>query len=244
MRRCVVAVGLLCGVVAMFFAACGAGAAPIFFGPTPYLQATDSPIFSATNEYFYREDFEDGSLSTTGVTATPSGVVTPKHDPDTDSVDADDGTIDGSGVDGRSLHTGDTTNSFSFDFDAVQLSEFPTRAGIVWTDVGTVDEGEFGVGTVIFEAFGPANESLGTIMADMLGDGAIDGQTAEDRFFGVINPPGISRITITMPHSMDWEVDHLQYLRVVPEPSVPEPAAVSLVTICLAGLALMRGRRN
>jgi len=196
MCRCVTAVGLLCGFAAMFFAACRAEAAPILFGPSPYLEKTDGPIFIAQNQYFYCEDFEDGTLSTSGVTSSPNGIITTNGVLTTDSVDADDGAIDGSGHQGRSLYSGGTTNSFSFEFSAVQLSGLPKRAGIVWTDVGTVDEGQFGIGTVIFEAFGPANESLGTIVAEMLGDGSVNGGTEEDRFFGVINPEGISRITI------------------------------------------------
>ncbi len=209
-----------------------------FLGPSPYFSVADSPIGTAVNEYFYLENFEDGFLSTSGVTQSPAGIITPNSQVTTDSVDADNGPIDGIGNSGRSLLTGGTTNSFSFQFSANGLGVLPNRAGVVWTDVGSVDEGQLGIGTVIFEAFGPANELLGTIVADMLGDGSINGATDEDRFFGVINPAGISRITITMPHSTDWEIDHLQYLRVV-----PEPATMSLTALGLAGLAIVRRRR-
>jgi hypothetical protein len=171
------------------------------------------------------------------VTQSPAGIITPANQVTTDSVDGDNGPIDGLGNSGQSLLTGGTTNSFSFQFSTLGLGVLPNRAGIVWTDVGAVNEGQLGIGTVIFEAFGPASESLGTIVADMLGDGSINGATNEDRFFGVINPAGISRITITMPHSTDWEVDHLQYLR------VPEPTAISLTALELAGLAIVRRRR-
>lgn len=217
----------------IFLAANGASqfsSAATLLPPTPYLSAADSPIGTAINEFYYLEDFEDGSLSTSGVTATPLGsIIGPSQF--TDSVDSDSGPIDGSGTSGYSLLSGGVTNSFSFQFDAAVLGKFPTRAGIVWTDVGAVSEGAFGVGTVIFEAYGPANESLGTTMA-VLGDGAITGGTTEDRFFGAINPDGISRITITMPASTDWEVDHLQYLR-VPEPISLAPALAGLVaTTC------------
>lgn len=227
-------------ILAVVGVSCASSAAPSFAAtllpPTPYLSIADSPIGTAVNEYFYLEDFEDGTLSTSGVTRSPAGIITVPGE-FTDSVDGDDGSIDGSGKLGRSLLTGGQTNTFSFQFNALALGHLPTRAGIVWTDVGAVDGGPLGVGTVIFEAFGPANESLGTTVANMLGDGAITGATAEDRFFGAINPAGISRITITMPNSTDWEVDHLQYLR------VPEPAALMLLLPGVAvGNLAFRGR--
>lgn len=234
MRRTAAAIlfGVLVASIANDHTACAATLLP----PTPYLSAADSPIGTAVNDFFYLEDFEDGHLSTSGVVATPAGIVTGPGE-FTDSVDGDSGPIDGSGTSGRSLLTGGVTNSFSFQFDAVLLGGFPTRAGIVWTDVGAVSEGAFGVGNVIFEAFGPANESLGTTAA-VLGDGAITGGTAEDRFFGAINPAGISRITITMPASTDWEVDHLQYVR------VPEPAGAILLLVGLAAAAATRRVRS
>lgn len=222
---------LLAALGLLFISAATQSIAATLLAPTPYLSVADSPIGTAVNEYFYLEDFEDGNLSTSGVTLSPAGIITAPSDL-TDSVDADNGPIDGLGNSGRSLLTGGTTNTFSFQFDALVLGNLPTRAGIAWTDVGTVVDGPLGVGTVIFEAFGPANESLGTTVANMLGDGAINGATAEDRFFGAINPAGISRITITMPGSTDWEVDHLQYLR------VPEPAALLLALLALAGGSL------
>src|SRR4029077_12276079 len=36
-------------------------------------------------------------------------------------------------------------------------------------------------------------------------------QTSEDRFLGIVNPDGISSVTLTMTNSINWEVDHLQY---------------------------------
>lgn len=206
--------------------------------PTPYLSIADSPIGTPANEFYYLEDFEDGNLSTSGVTLTGASIVTAPGD-FTDSVDGDSGPIDGFGNSGRSLLSAAGTNTFAFQFDPLVLGKLPTRVGIVWTDVGAVVDGPLGVGTVIFEAFGPANESLGTTVANLLGDGAITGATGEDRFFGAINPAGISRFTISMPNSTDWEVDHLQYLR------VPEPAAIFLAFFGLVGgLVVSRRTRN
>lgn len=233
MRRSVTLLGV---VVLVALLASRISVAATLLSPTPYLSAADSPIGTAVNEFFYLEDFEDGNLSTSGVTMLPAGVIT-LPGPFTDSVDGDSGPIDGFGTSGRSLLTGGSTNTLTFQFSAEVLGNLPTRVGIVWTDVGAVSEGAFGVGTVIFEAFGPANESLGTTVAT-LGDGAITGGTAEDRFLGAINPQGISRFTISMPHSTDWEVDHLQYLR------VPEPSGATLMLVALSAIASTRSARS
>ena len=58
----------------------------------------------------------------------------------TDSVDADDGTIDGFGTDGRSHYAQDGTQGITYVFDSVVLGNLPTHAGLVWTDLsGTQD---------------------------------------------------------------------------------------------------------
>jgi len=87
-----------------------ANATITLFGPTPYLSAADSPFnLSGRGTTFFLEDFEDGLINTPGLnisqvfggaTVNPPGSLT-------DSVDADDGVIDGSGTAGHSLlHTG------------------------------------------------------------------------------------------------------------------------------------------
>ena len=61
-----------------------------------------------------------------------------------------------------------------------------------------------GAADVYFEAFDAGNVSLGTIGPDYLGDGAANGGTAEDRFYGATNAGGISKIVIWIPDSNDW----------------------------------------
>src|SRR5262249_15841598 len=129
------------------------------------------------------------------------------------SVDADDGAIDGSGSAGRSFHSSDGTTETSritFAFDAQVLGRLPTRAGIVWTDVGRTSS-SFGVDSLVFEAFGPAGASLGTVGPVPVGDRVGSGEVAGDRFFGGEAPAGSPGIALEMASSRDWEVDHLQY---------------------------------
>src|SRR3990172_2359501 len=88
--------------------------AQTFLGPTAYLSQTDSPFAAAiTAGDVVLEDFEDGILDVVGVT-TNGGVIGPSSI--TDSVDADDGSIDGSGAGGNSLFSGSGSSGISFDF--------------------------------------------------------------------------------------------------------------------------------
>jgi hypothetical protein len=197
-----------------------------FLGPSPYLSFADSPFNSAGLQNFYLEDFEDGLLNTAGVSASVVGGtldIYPSGFEFTDSVDADDGLLDGNGNGGTTLGVGSaedpaSPSTVTFSFDAGVLGHLPTHVGIAWTDVGfsTSPQG-YGFGTVTFEAFDEFGVSLGMSGPYLLGDGDSAGQTAEDRFFGIINLGGVSKITLAS-NSHDWEMDHLQY-GMVPEPS-------------------------
>jgi len=171
----------------------------------------------ATN-YFYLNNFEDGpfgalgadgSLSTLGVKAVNAppgpefiGIIPPPFPTFLiDSVDEDDGVLDGQGNNGHSLFT--DAVGIDFIFDVAQLGALPTHVGIVWTD---------GAVTTTFEAFDASGASLGKIGPVSLNDGSANGGTGEDRFFGVIHEGGISKIRITDSLS-GIEVDHLQYGR-------------------------------
>ena len=175
-----------------------------FFGPTAYVAFDqDSPFFgdvdSLAFDYFHLEDFEDGLFNTPGV-ASNNGVV---RAPDffTDSVDEDDGAIDGSGQGGFSFIHFLGIGGMKFTFDDVALGGLPTNVGLVWTD---------GADNVTFEAFGPGNVSLGVIGPVAIADAFANGQTAEDRFFGVFDPGGIEAIEIVGGNAA-IEIDHLQY---------------------------------
>lgn len=203
------------------------------YGPSPYLAFTDGPFAPLSFSSFYLEDFRDGAFNTPGATASAGWIV---NGPGlfTDSVDIDDGNGDGLGTQGWSFYSGNTQTSLTITFDAGALGQLPTHAGVVWTDVGNVLSGNSGFGEVIFEAFGPGNALLATIGPVTLGDGFATGATAEDRFFGVSDAGGITSIRLTMPSSVDWEVDHVQY------GIIPAPGTLLVAGLMAAGIRRRR----
>jgi hypothetical protein len=181
-----------------------------FIGPLPYLSEADSP-FNLSASGAYLENFEDGLLNTPGVTVNIGTIGLPG--PKTDSVDGDDGSIDGFGTEGHEWWVGPSGGTYimTFTFDDEILGGFPTQAGLVWTD----DRAD-----VSFEAWDSDGLYLGSIGPFTLGDNFDTGQTAEDRFFGIVNAGGISQITMTHVGN-GMSVDHLQYV-------VPAPGALLL----------------
>ena len=211
-------------------AAASAGAAS-FSGPTPYLSFADSPFNGGSYSYFYLENMEHG-FNVPGVTPSGGNITGPGGM--TDSVDADDGLIEGSGTLGHSMF-GDGSSGITFTFSAAVLGNLPTHAGIVWTDGAIRNQ-------VTFEAWDAANNSLGTVVGNNIGDDSFYGGTAEDRFFSVVNTGGISKIRIWNSEMSGGgsgiEVDHLQY-----GSAVPVPAAAWLLGSGLLGLVGVARRK-
>lgn len=206
--------------------------AQTFYDPIQYVEYADSPFYGETLSYFYLEDFEDGHLNTSGVSASTGIIVSPSTY--TDSVDADDGVIDGYGTDGYSWFTYTGSSGITFTFNSEELGSLPTYAGIVWTDGSSLSN------TVTFEAFDEYNLSLGTVVANNMGDNTYSGGTAEDRFFGLTYSGGISAIKIKIDQPSGMEVDHLQYGATI----VPEPVSSTLFIIGGAMLGLRRFRKK
>jgi hypothetical protein len=174
-------------------------AAQTMLGPSPYLSSLDSPLDMSGS--FHLEDFEDGVLNMPGVTSSAASIVNPGGI--TDSVDADDGVIDGFGTSGHSWFTLGGSTGITFTFSAAAPGGLPTQVGVVWTDGG-------GISDVTFTARDQNGALLGTLFLDNHGDGIFTGATAEDRFFGVIYAGGIGSIKVTSTGG-GLEVDHLQF---------------------------------
>ena len=180
--------------------------------PIAYLSFADSPFKNVSLGYFHLEDWEDSALTTPGVTASSTSLGSSFGTALVDSVDGDDGALDGTcKKDGGTCNDAFAGGTIEFSFDVADggdgggLSALPTHVGIVWTD------GSPGCDAV-FEAFDATNTSLGTKVASGVGDGDNNGGTAEDRFFGIVHAAGVKRIVVKSS-SGGVEVDHLQYGR-------------------------------
>ena len=217
------------GAIVLCASLASSAGAQTFLGPTPYLQQSNSPfLVDITSGSMVLENFEDGLLNTPGVTASAGNPLAPSGI--TDSVDGDDGAVDGSGTGGNSFFSGSGAAGIRFTFNtAAPGGSLPTGAGIVWTD---------GSGTTSFEAFGPGNVSLGTIGPVTIADGSNNGTTGEDHFFGVASPGGIESIFISNTGG-GIEVDHLQY----GQTTIPEPGSVAVLA-AIAAIASTRRRRR
>jgi hypothetical protein len=200
MRKTLAAATIVCCLAFTAAAATAGENPPEYSGPTAYLSIADSPLEAPGIGRCY-EDFEDGSFDVPGATGngtivSPSGLI--------DSVDGDDGNIDGSGNGGYSYFSGSGSTGITIVFDPQRNEGLPRNVGIVWTDGGTL-------APVTFEAFDKDGSSIqkGVWGPFLHADASNNGETAEDRYYGAFHGDGISKITITNT-SGGIEVDHLQ----------------------------------
>ncbi len=206
-----------------------AGLSGYIYDNKSYLSDGDSPFdLFGPNSDFFLEDFEDGMLNTPGLLGFGGEIRFPSNF--TDSVDADDGSIDGFGLEGHNYwaFTGLGGPIARFEFDAKALGGLPRQVGLVWTD-GNIDA------ITYFEAFDNNGQSLG-ILELVLGDDKHQGGTDEDRFIGAVFEGGISAIEIRATLGR-IELDHVQYGDIVPAPGV-------LALFGLSGLIVRRSRRR
>lgn len=227
---------LILGALSMGVMPIAANAATTTFSPTAYLKHGDTPAgFTCDKCVLEIEDFEDNTLNSflsidNGIIIGPnfmSGASVPL----TDSVDGDDGSVDGFGLEGYSWFTQsarDVTITFATNVKS---------AGLVFTD-GDPNSTNFKI-----EAFDSGGASLGVIDAGDLADGTFTGETAEDRFLGFQDMNGaIAKITLTMDAGSGIEIDHIHWQDVTS--CVPEPASAGMVMMALVGLFGFRRRRR
>jgi len=204
-----------------------AGSASAFtLGPLGYKSEADSPWIG--NPTLLIEDFEDGLLNIAGVSKIGGGDVRLPGN-HTDSVDGDDGVIDGIGR-GHSywVQPDEIETGVTFLFDESLLGDLPNFAGFVWTD-GNENA------TLIVEFLDEELNVMSTLI-EVLGDGVHTADTAADRFLGFETIAGIGGIRLRADIG-GLEIDHLQF------GFTPVPAPASLALLGLAGVASRRRRR-
>lgn len=176
--------------------------------PVSYKRRADSPFFGVVLPvYDHFEDWEDGLVNTPGVTPS-STAVGASFGALVDSVDGDDGTVDGKCEKAAGLcnsgFSGD--GQISFTFDAAQLGgQLPSHVGIAWTDGSTGCD-------AIFEAYDAADVLIGSKTAAAVGDNTNVGSYDEDRYFTVVHAAGVKRVVVKSSAG-GVEVDHLHYGR-------------------------------
>lgn len=243
--------------VTIGFALFSPAAHAVNFGPASYVQAAANPAdlygggFSFSSYYLQTfENLPQGQTNNTNINLN-SGSTTVSFTQSqlastfsggtfNDSVDGDDGVIDGSGSRGNDLFFSNGAAGITFTFSG----SLPTHAGIVWTDGPT----KFSNATISFEAFDNLGNSLGIVTSTGNMDLNYLGGTAEDRFFGAANASGIKSIKIW--HSANngsdgIEVDHFQYGFASTTQPNRTPDAISTLgalAFCVLGLTAFRRR--
>ena len=206
-------------------------------GPTPYVDLTDTPdgVFSVgPNDSLHVENFEDPNGPWEECFSIDVGerigpkFVSGDNIPVTDSVDSDDGAIDGDGTMGSSWFANSRSLTISFDS--------PTKAaGFVFTDTDT------SATMISISAYGVDGAEL--IRQDFdtsFVDDVFTGTTVDDRFFGItaMGSDLIAKVKVAIDRGTGIEIDHVQFIK-----TVPEPSALALVGIGLLGLGGLRRRR-
>ena len=227
---------LLVGAVLVGALPTAANAATTTFGPTVYLQTGDTPagfVCTICSDDLHIEDFEDNMLDPF-LTVSPGEILPPNGESGikgiTDSVDGDDGSVDGNGNAGYSWYAENKTSI------TVTFGSSVTSAGLVFTD------GDNRSANISLEAFDMNGVSLGIINAGDLADDVFTGETAEDRFLGFRNEAGkIASITLVMDAGVGIEIDHIQWQNCQ---CIPEPASLGMGLVGVLGLAGLRRRRR
>ncbi len=204
--------------------AAGAFAQPVVIGAATYFSVADSPFKDVQG--FTLEDVEDNQFNIPDVTSDFWAYSKEFGTSTVDSVDADDGTLNGVGNNGP-LGSGNALygrGQIQFWFHQAKL---PTHVGLVWTD---------GAGKITFEGY----DKFGSRLVSVNGfhaDGDFFGRTQEDRFYGLIYEEGISSVRIYNAQG-HVEVDHFQFA------TVPEIEGIWALFVGISAFVLGRRRRG
>lgn len=219
------------GILSTFaFAPCAHAAAIAFHPATPYVQTGDASSLFDSEWAVHIEDFEDNSIDPF---LDISGNILPPFfgtgaDNLTDSIDGDDGTLDGNGNAGYSLFNSNRSITITFESPV-------TNAGLVWTD------GDPNSAGVTLEAFDDEGMSLGIKDYMDLADDSFTGETAEDRFIGATDMSGIKSLIVSnLPDGNGIEIDHVHWQDC--SVAIPEPAAFAMLLFGLLGIGGFRRR--
>lgn len=196
----------------------GGGSEVVFIPPiSPYLSEADNP-FDLSGD-MQLENFEGVlSVMTPGLFILGPGLEWLEPGPETNSVDGDDGIIDGIG-DGRSMETTNGQIALLFTVD------FPTQVGFAIT---------YGLQNLTqIDIFGPTNNLVGSrLYLDPFSEPSYG--TLDDVFLGFIYEEGISHIAIHQEVTEGFQIDHVTF-------GIPEPASLTLL---LSGAAVIMRRRR
>jgi hypothetical protein len=218
-----------------------------FIGPIPYRSAADSPFnLNGLGTTFFIEDFED-DIPAPGlepeVASWPLGPLRIGGN----SVDADDGVLDGLDSGGYSSFAysleacvgSACTFRFHWNFDAMAFGRYPTAMGFVLTANSEA--------TGKLRVYGLGNGGPEDATFDISGIVSAAFDATDDLFIGVVNPLGIFDFTFEqlrqpIPGATfgNARYDHLQYGIYVPEPTFIGHLAISSVLL----LALRRRKRR
>jgi hypothetical protein len=217
--------------VALALTAAPGHAAATFTAPTPYLQASDNPLTAAVN-WQHLETLIDGAVNTPGLSV--SGGVAAGVSVWADTVDADDGAVDGQGVVGQSWYS-NGLNYLTFSFDAGALGGLPNQVGLVFTDIGA----PYLYGWAEMKVFDADGALVGSDGFMHNFDGSALSNVGDDRFLGATYSGGIGSITVGFANSSDWEVDHIYYAQA----PVPENGTLGLMAAGLLAVGGLARRR-
>jgi hypothetical protein len=207
--------------------------APAIAGPTFYFDAGqnykgvgDSPFSQggiASGGSFQVENFESGGFTLNDATINKGKLKAASSG--TDSVLGDTGNV-------KTGHSWASGNSKSIVIKFTDASSIVNMAGLVVTDAKPNSK-------LVFKAWDAAGNLLGKIKYKLNGNAMSNGSSAGDRFFGLINEEGISKIKI-QSNKAYFEIDHVQFgygFAVM-----PVPAPLALGAVGLLGAAIMRRR--